>query len=78
MQRKSSADRDGEGQGGGHGDGGCEQQPRRRNRKTPDNASFSQHTTGKYCWMHGRCNQYSAEFTCKANEHKDTATREAK
>ena len=46
----------------------------RRNRKTPDTASFPRTVTDKYCWTHGACKHSLAECNRKASEHKSNAT----
>ena len=46
----------------------------RRNRKTPETASFSRTITDEYCWKHGACNHSSEECNRKASGNKCNVT----
>ena len=67
---------------GGHGNlnenGGRGGRGIRRNRKTPDNASFPRPQIDKYCWTHGACNHKSEDYNRQAPGHKLSATFEDK
>ena len=49
--------------------------PRKPNKKTPDNPPFSRADTSKYCWTHGGSNHNSNECSRRAEGHKSEATK---
>ena len=62
------------GQGRRGGRCGRDDNNHKRNRCTPDNATFNRRITNQYCHTHGWCNYVSADYKRKVAHHNNAAT----